>query len=81
MWYDEILTWSRIASSQWISRVTLIAGAQRGMIDNIAFGILSARSWTWINAFIIDTSAIMRTIAVHNTFWTTFIIRISVVFW
>lgn len=50
------------------------------MVYNATFGIDAARSWTRVNAFIVDASPILGTIAVHDALGTAFNIWIAVIF-
>jgi len=55
----DFLTWLRVTSSERIASVLLNAIADRTMIIDSAFGILSASSGARINAFLIRASLII----------------------
>lgn len=58
--YDKCVT----SSSGWTT-------ACWNMINNITYGSLTTRAWTWILTFLVQASFISRTIWIHCTFWTT----------
>lgn len=71
----------RMAAGQRIANVTSVAYAQRRVVHDLALGIVAARSWTWIDALVIDAGPIRRTFAVQNTLGTALDVRIAVVLW
>lgn len=64
-------TWNGIALVLRISGVSLLTSANRIVINNIAFGILAARTGTWINTFAIIAGAIVCAFRINDTFWPT----------
>lgn len=66
-----------MTAGHWIAYVTRVARAQRRMIYDLAFGIVTTCSWAWIDAFVIDAGPIRWAFAVHNAFGTALNVRIT----
>lgn len=54
------LTWDGITTREWIAGVSFMTAANRVMIYNLTFGILTARSWARIPTFAVQTSLVQR---------------------
>lgn len=66
------LTFNSIASNEWITGETRGTAADWIMIDYFANGVLCARSrGTWVHAFLVNASLILRTFGTNNTFRST----------
>lgn len=51
------------------------------MIHHVANRVLSARSWTRILAFVLQTGLVAWTLGVKDTLWSTGFVWIADVFW
>jgi len=60
-----------IAVGEWVSYVTIDAGAEWCMIDDTANGILTAGSWAGVAALLVNTRLLTRTFRVYSTLWAT----------
>jgi hypothetical protein len=63
--------WSRIASSKWISHVSLNASAHGNVVEDIALGILAARARARVSALFSHASLITGALGVDNTLRAT----------
>jgi hypothetical protein len=62
---------SRIASSEWISHVSLNASAHGNMIENVALGILATRARARVSALFSHASLVAGALRVDNTLRAT----------
>lgn len=77
---ERRLTRRQWTSDQWVTDITFETTTNWRMIDNVTESKLATRSRARILAFIVYASAIRWTFRVGNTFWSTFHIRIAIVF-
>lgn len=56
------------------------AAARWDVVDDLAYGVLSAGSGTRVVTLVPHTSAVSGAFGVHDTFWAASLVRISVVF-
>ena len=68
------------ACSEGVPNVILDAGTWRHMVSDSAQGIDTAGSRTRINALVVPTCFVRRTVWVDHTFWPTCNVRIAKVF-
>ena len=63
--------WSWSAVTESVALKTLNATTDRAVVDNPTVCVGGTRSWTRIDAFLVDTRAIRGTVRADDTFWTT----------
>ena len=67
---NEVLTYFT-ATREWISLVAFLTEAYWNMIRDLAEGIDSTSTWTWVNTLLIDTSPIVQTVLMNSTLRVT----------
>jgi len=67
--FDNNWSWSAVTES--VALKTLNATTDRAVVNNPTVCVGGARSWTRIDAFLVDTRAIRRTVRADNALWST----------
>lgn len=75
------LTGYSVTNNKSVSCISRYTTACWYMIEHRTFCVLSAYTWTWISAFLVNASPVSRTVTIYDTLRSTFPVRISLIFW
>lgn len=62
--------WNRVTSGEGISGVSRRAAANRVVVHYLAYGVESAGSWAWVDAFVVETCLSQRAFRADHALWS-----------